>query len=112
DVILAWDQRVGHTNLREPFGSQDATIAATTWPSVGLRVVAAVCEAVVQTEGNAAADDLGLRERDERRVDAKSAAVYAGSRRQRRQRFERAYELGPAIRIARVIERVDADHEI
>ena len=39
-------------------------------------------------------------------------AFDAGPRRQPRQLLERANELGPAVRVAGVVERVDADEDV
>ena len=45
-------------------------------------------------------------------MDAKPRAFDAGARRHRRQRLERGDELGPAVGIAGVVERVHADDDI
>src|SRR5207249_2289564 len=58
-------------------------------------------------------DDLGLAELDERGVDAEVAlALDAGLGRQIGQLLERLRELRPAIGIAGVIDRIDADEDI
>ena len=67
---------------------------------------------VVQTERHAAADDVGLRHRDQRRANAKAAAFDASLRRKPGEVLECLDELRPAIRIARVVERVHANEDV
>ena len=50
--------------------------------------------------------------RHERRVDRQRAAFDAAFRREPRERLERRDVLGPAIGIARVVDRVHADDDL
>ena len=111
-AILAQEQRVGDAGFRETAGAEYATIAGLARRSVGQRVVATVRQPIVQPQLQAAADDLGLGEIDQRRMDAERAAFHSGPRTKRGDLLERPDELGPAIGIAGIVERVDADHEI
>ena len=69
-------------------------------------------EAVVEPELGAAADDVGLAERDERRVNPEARALDAVAGAEVRDTLEGGDELGPAVGIAGVVERVDADHDV
>ena len=82
--FLAQKQRVGHAGRDKAFRAQDTAVAASARESRRRRIVAAVREAVVQPERDAATDDLGLRQLDERRVDAEARAFDAGARRDAR----------------------------
>src|SRR5262249_29480886 len=73
---------------------------------------AAVREPVVEAESDTAADDVRLAQRDERRVHAEARALDAGARRQAGEALEGGDELGAAIGIARIVERVDADDDV
>src|SRR6185369_13483581 len=88
------------------------TVAASARPARRTRVVATVREAVIQTQLEAARDDLRFAHLDEGRVETKPGALDAGAGRDVRERLERAREFGPAVRIAGIVERVDADDEI
>src|SRR5471032_810762 len=95
--ILVQDQRIDRAGFTKSLGSQHTTVAPSARTPVGGRVVAAVRQAVVETQLEAAADDVGLAERDQRRLHAKGGAFDARARPERRERLERADELGPKI---------------
>ena len=105
-------QRVGEAGLSEAPGPETATVAPAARPSVGRRVVAAMREAVVEPQSVPPANDLGLCHRDERGVDAEPPPFDARLRRERGETLERRDVLGPAVRVAGVVERVDADDEV
>ena len=70
-------------------------------------------EAVVDAQLDAAADDLGLRQVDQRGVDRVSqAALDAGLRGQVGHRGEGGDVLRPAIGIAAVVDGVDAEEDV
>src|ERR1019366_5375471 len=106
--ILA-QKRIGGPAFGEASCPQQATIAVSARPARRAGVVTAVGEAVVEAERQPAPDDVGFREGDERRAHADPCALDAGARGERRQRFERPDELGTAVGITGIIERVDAD---
>ena len=103
-----WIERAG---LAEAFRAQQAAVASPARAPVRGRVVAAVGEPVVEPQLETRADDLGLRHVNERREDAQPRAFDSGPRRQRGEPFERLEVFRPAIRIARVVERVHAEHD-
>src|SRR5687767_6242648 len=105
-------QWIPHARFFESSRAQHAAIAAAARRAGGEGIVATVCEAVIETERDAALDDLRFRHRYERRLDAKLAALDARFRRELRGAFERFDVLGPAIWIARIIERVHADEDV
>src|SRR6185503_4075912 len=76
------------------------------------RIVTAVRQAVLESQLETATDDLRFRHHLQRRVDAKALALYAPRRRQRSESLESGDELGAAIRVARVVEHVDADEDV
>ena len=69
-------------------------------------------QTVVEAELEAAPDDRALRQRDERRLHAKSGAFDTCTRRKRCERLEGMDEFGPAIGVTGVVERVDADDDV
>src|SRR5205085_5914581 len=105
------EERVGDARLGKSLGPQQAAVAAAAGRTGSIRIVATVGQAVVEPERKATADDLRLREMDERRVDAKSVALHAGARRDGRERLERADERRTTVGVPRVVERIDTDHE-
>ena len=97
--------------FEESLRTQQAAVAAPAWRAVGARIVAAVGEAVVEAELHSRGDDLRLRQAQQRREDAQSRAFHAGLRGERGQALERLEVLRAAVRIAGVVERVDADDD-
>src|SRR3990170_4965376 len=95
-------QWIPHARFFESSRAQHATIAAAARRPSGERIVATVCDAVIETKRDAALDDLRFRHRYQRRLDAKMAALDARFRRELRCAFERFDVLGPAIGIARI----------
>ncbi len=69
-------------------------------------------QTVIEAELEAAPDDLALRQRDERRVHAKSGAFDTCTRGKCGERLEGMDEFRPAIGIPGVVERVDADDDV
>ena len=85
------------------------------WPQgvpSGGGIVAAEREAVVEAQRQPQPDDVGLRQRHQRRVHRQRAAFDAGARGHPGQLLEGMDELRPAIGIAGVVERVDADEDV
>jgi len=80
--------------------------------AVGQRVVAAVAKRRVEAESGRLARDVALGQVEQGRVDGELVALDPGLGRQVRQRLERRDELRPAVGIARIIERVDADEDV
>ena len=76
------------------------------------RIVARPAEAHVEPEPRAFARDIRLGHVLERRADAEGRAFHPGLGRQLRQLLEAFDELRAAIRIARIIERIDADIDV
>src|SRR5260221_12089999 len=96
-------RRVWCARFGEAPGAKNAAVAPAAGGAVRRRIVAAVGEPIVQTELETAPDDVGLGERHERCVHAETRALDARPRRQRRQRLERANELGATVRIAGIV---------
>ena len=106
------EQRVRHAGLGESSGPQHAAVAAAARLAVGATDRSSCGQPVVEAERQAAADDLGLRQADERRVDREAGAFDAGLRRERGHPLERLDELRPAVGIAGVVEGVHADDDV
>src|SRR5450759_3722402 len=83
--ILA-QKRIGGPGFGKAFCAKHATVAAPAGGARGRGIVATVGEAVVEAERQAAPDDVGFRERDERRADANRRPLDAGARGQTGQR--------------------------
>src|SRR5262249_7371737 len=93
------DCRVRGPGLEETPGPQLAAVAVAARLSFRRRIVAAQRQAVVGAEGKAAADDVGLREAEERREHFERAPFDAGSRREGRDLLERAKVFRAAGRV-------------
>src|SRR4030088_862077 len=76
--VIFRKQRVRDAELFEPLGAQQARVAAPARRAILPGVVAAAGERVVDAELDAAADDAGLGELDERRVDLQPRSFDAG----------------------------------
>src|SRR5687767_6844312 len=105
-------QWIFHARLIESTRAQHTAIAASARLALGQRVVATVCKPVVEAESHAPLDDLSLRHRNERRLNAKLRAFDSRFGRKPGCSLECLDELGPAIGISRVVERVDADEDV
>src|SRR5438270_7578741 len=95
--ILADEERIGDAGFQKSLRPKNAAITSAARPSARAGIVAAVRERVIEPELDAAADDVSLGHRDERRVHTKPGAFDAGSRREVGQPLEGAHELGPAV---------------
>src|SRR2546426_7266772 len=95
-AILAQEQRIGDARFLESLRAKHAAVAACARTAAGRRIVATVREPVVETELDAAADDVRFAERDERRVHAESRTFDAVARRHGREMLERVDERRPA----------------
>ena len=94
------------------FQSNLTRIASTTRTPIGCRIVATVRERKIDAQFGSAPDNFCFRQQDQRSMDSESLAFHAGFRCELGKIFKRRDELRPAIRIAAVIERVDADEDI
>src|SRR5467141_495161 len=106
------EQGIRDAELLEPLGAQQARVAPPARRAILSGVVAAAGERVVDAELDAAAQDAGLGELDERGVDLQPRSLDAGPGRELRHLLVGRDVLRPAVRVAAVIERVHADEEI
>ena len=106
------NQRVGNACFLKALGAQDTAVALSARRAMRERIVATVGQAVIEAQRQTAADDLRLRQRDQRSTNVKAAAVDARFRGQSRHPLERLDVLGPAVWIAGVVQRIDADEEV
>src|SRR5690348_15399846 len=115
---MAWPslwayQRILDARFREAFLAQQAGVALSAGAALPIRIIAAMREPEVHAELSGKAHDIGFAERHQRGVTLDMrAAVEAGVGRQIRHAFVSLDELGAAIRVAGVIQRVHADENI
>ena len=106
-------QRILHSRLRETLCAQQAGIATAARFSLRSRIIATAGNREVDAERCARFDDTGFAQLDQRGVDFELVCtLHSGFRRQVGHPLERLDVFGPTVRIARVIERVDADEDI
>src|SRR3546814_20068613 len=99
------DGRIVQPGLREALGAQPAAIAQPAMPVPRRRIVARPAQPRVEPPPRGLADDIRLAPALERGVDHEAIALAPRRGCPRRPLLERAEEFGPAIRIARIIER-------
>src|SRR5882762_4688687 len=93
-------QRVCDAELLEPLRAQQARVAPPARRAILPGVVAAAGERVVDAELDAAAQDAGLAELDERGVDLQPRSLDAGLGRELRHLLVAHEVLKPTVRIA------------
>ena len=99
---------------RKTLGTQQASVAAAAWTPAFAGVVARKRHPVIDSEFDAAFDDLRLGQMNQRCVDHQSTRLLINTllRRQIRHRLVGLDVLGSTIRVAAVVERIDADKEV
>src|SRR5205085_487599 len=111
-LLLSVEYGVVHTSLREASRTKCATVAPSARSSVRVRVITAVRQSVVQAERNSLPDDLRLGQHLQRGVNPECTALHTFCGRQRCELLEGGDVLGPAVRVAGVVEGVDADEKV
>src|SRR5258706_2822172 len=104
--------RIGYAGSVESGPAQPARIAAAAGQALGVGLVARQGEAEIDPEFEPAPYDLGLAERDQWGRDLDPAALDSDLGGELREPLEGGDELGAAVGIARVIDRVDADIDL
>src|SRR6478735_3021951 len=102
-------RRILDARGRKTRASQAAGFAAPARTALLVRLVAGHREREVDAEPQAFLDDARLAPVQERCVQLQSAALNTGARGDAREMREGVDKLRPAIGIARVVDRVDAD---
>src|SRR5574340_985818 len=92
--------------------AQAAGIAPAAGPPFAIRLIAGHRQAVIHAELDAAPDNLRLGPVDERRMDMEGAAFHRGAGGEIGHFLEGREILRPAVRVARVIHRIDADENL
>src|SRR5579872_2637731 len=105
-------QRIRDPDLLETTQPEQAGIAVAASLPFWTRVVTAHRQPVIDAEGQSGADDLGLTHRDQGRLNRYLAALDARFSCQIRHLFERLDVFGPAIRVAGIVEGIDADEDV
>src|SRR5258706_8242618 len=83
-----------------------------TRPPVGSRVIAGVRERVVDIKIDAAPDDVPLRQVDQRRAECRRAVLDAALRPAKDDLLKGSDEVGAAIGVAAVIDRIHTDPDL
>jgi hypothetical protein len=106
-------KRIGDPRLGETLGTQSAGIARPTGPTVGAGIIATAGQPIVDPERQPGADDFGLAHLDQWGMDTITlTSLDTGGRGQIGQRLEGGDVLGPAVRIAGIVERIDPDEDV
>src|SRR5262249_39936297 len=105
-------RRVFDAGLGEALLAKQTAVAAPARFAPRRRVVAGVRVRVVDARREAQADDLGLLEPRQRRVNLDARALDARLRRAPGEPLERANELGPAVGVAAVVDGVHSDEDV
>src|SRR5579885_745809 len=108
-TIAGW---IGNAGLGEARGAEAAGIAPPAGAPRLVGLIAGHRETVVHPQFCPHCDDLRLAEFDERRVDGEALSLHAGAGGQLRQPAEGLDEGRTAVRIARVVDGVDADENV
>src|SRR5207237_4122246 len=110
---FAVHRRIGYAGIAESGGPQAAGIAAAAGAPETVGVIARRGQLVGDAKLRAAADDVGLAQRDEWSVHAvPRPALDCGRSGEVGERLERADELRTAVGISGVVDRVDADVDV
>ena len=96
----------------ESFGPQMTSIACSASPALVIGAITRHGERIIYVEITALADDLRLAQRDQRRVNMEQMTFHTCFGSQVCGRLKGRDELGPAIGVAGIIHRIDADVEI
>src|SRR5437660_10566582 len=104
-LTLSVEYGVCHTGLGEARRTKCATVAAPAWAPVRIRVVAAVCEPVVEPQRAPFSDDVGLGQHLHRRVVPEGAGLQAFCGSQRCQLCEGRGVFGVAVGVGGVVAR-------
>src|SRR5687768_378618 len=87
--------------------AQNTAVALAAGGPLRQRIVAAVCQTVVEAQRDAALDNLSFRHRNQRRPNAELFPFDAGPGSQLSCTLECLDELRPAVGIAGIVERID-----
>ena len=102
---------IGDAGVFKAVAAQSTRIAAPARASFGVRLIARHGQREIHAERNTAPHDVGLRHFHERCIDDDGAALDALLRREPREILKRVDELGTAIRVARIVDVIHADHD-
>ena len=98
--------------FRETSQSQQAGVTASTGDASGERVIAAARDAVIDPKFQTDPNDIGFRPLNERGMDGYLFALHGSFGSQIGHGLKSIYELGTAVWVAAVVERVDADEDV
>src|SRR5450759_1645481 len=96
----------------KPLRAEQAGVAFPAGPALPAWVVAGRGETRVETEGEGEPDDVGLCHGEEGRSDPEASALAPGFRPEPRDTLEGGEELGAAVGVAGIVERIRADDDL
>ena len=100
------------TGFRKSFEPQLTRIAFATGNSARIRIVATVSQPVVDSQADTLSNDVSLGQRNQWRMNGQVLAFYTGFGGQVRHVLKGSNELGTAIRIPAVVDRIHTDKQI
>jgi hypothetical protein len=103
---------IGHTGRLEARSTQSTGITATAGTALLVRCVAGDGETIIHTKSRSLANDVRLAPPNKRGVDVEITALDPRLGRQTGHVFKSGNEFRPAVRVTRVVHRVDADENI
>src|SRR5450755_2929485 len=108
-LVARW---IGDARCGKSCCTYAAGIAASAGAPLAIRAVAGHGKTVVDAKLQASTDNIRLGPPDQRRVDLDLGALDTGFGRQACERLEGCNEFRSAIRIARIVDRIDAEENI
>src|SRR6202790_5009917 len=110
---ISWHDGVPNAPFSETFLAEETGIALAARPTLPIRIITAMSKSKVQAQLGGDTHDIRFTERDQRRVNVDGRAAFdARFGRQVGHIFESVDELGAAVRVAGVVERIHADENV
>ncbi|EAT09859.1 hypothetical protein SKA58_05360 [Sphingomonas sp. SKA58] len=106
------DGGIGQARFLIALGAQPAAVAQSAMLAIGRGIIAGPADPGVQAQSIGLARDVRLGHILQRGVDADRMPLHPRLGGERRHLLESVDKFGPAIGIARVIERIDADEDV
>src|SRR5438067_3580659 len=110
-ILTLVARRIGHARLGEALATETARVAAAAGAARRVGVVAGHREREIHAELGATAHDVGLAHAHDRRLDRDSLSLDRALGAEIGHLGEGGEELGSAVRIPRVVDRVHADED-
>src|SRR5262245_21205488 len=99
-AVTGW---VRYVSNREARLTDRAVLVTAAGAALGVGLVARDCGGAIHPQAGTSADDVGLGQRDQRRVDSERATLDTGLRSAHGELLEGGNEFGAAVRVAAVV---------